>query len=321
MPTALVLRSNLEPTGGQRVLRQWFDHINAHPLWRCQLFVTPEALWPNDTPWAEPGGPEALVNGLPADVDLLLLEGLTDWPLLPPLLRRAPSPPRVHLIQHLRHADPADDRHAFLHLPAIRVAVSAPVAAALEASGRCCGPVLTIPAGLALPPPALAWDPQAPVLVLGLKAPELAMALGDQLQAKGIPHRLLLGPLPRDTFLAAIATAGVVVALPMASGEGLFLPALETLALGRPLVVPDAGGTRAFCRPGQNCLQPPASPAALAAAVEVLRDERARAEALAAAGTETARSFSPENEREAVHRLLDQLPWLWSQCSSSRNRA
>lgn len=325
MATALVLRSNLEPTGGQRVLRQWFDHINAHPHWRCQLFVTPEAPWPHDTPWAEPGGPEALVNGPPADVDLLLLEGLTDWPLLPPLLRHAPGPPRVHLIQHLRHADPADDRHAFLHLPAIRVAVSAPVAAALEASGRCCGPVRTIPAGLALPPPALDWDPQAPVLVLGLKAPELAEALGAHLQAEGIAHRLLLGPLPRNAFLAAIATAGVVVALPMASGEGLFLPALETLALGRPLVVPDAGGTRAFCHPGLNCLQPAADPAALAAAVRLLRTEPVQAGALAAAGPAAAAPFSLEAERRAVHGLLDQLPRLWGQVplasSSSRNRA
>jgi len=320
MATALVLRSNLEPTGGQRVLRQWFDHINGHPHWRCQLFVTPEAPWPHDTPWAEPGGPEALVNGPPADVDLLLLEGLTDWPLLPPLLRHAPGPPRVHLIQHLRHADPADDRHAFLHLPAIRVAVSAPVAAALEASGRCCGPVLTIPAGLALPPPALDWDPQAPVLVLGLKAPELAMALGRRLTAAAVPHRLLLGPLPQPEFHAAIAAAGLVVALPMAAGEGLFLPALETLALGRPLVVPDAGGNRAFCRPGNNCLQPAAEADALAVAVESLRADPMRAASLGAAGPATAALFSLAAERRAVHRLLDQLSQLWTEVSSCRNR-
>ena len=169
MATALLLRSNLEPSGGQSVLRQWFDHINAHPHWRAQLFVTPEASWPPQSPWADRQEHGSRLAHLPVAPDLVLLEGLTDWPLLPPAWLQAPLPPRLHLIQHLRHADPSDDRFVFLGLPAIRVAVSEPVRAALAASGRCRGPVLTIPPGLALPDPAGAADPQAPVLVLGLK--------------------------------------------------------------------------------------------------------------------------------------------------------
>jgi hypothetical protein len=318
MATALVLRSNLEPTGGQQVLRQWFDHIAAHPHWQCQLFVTPEADWVPHSPWADLRGSPQRLPAPPPAVDLLLLEGLTDWPLLAPARRRAADPPRLHLIQHLRHTDPHDDRFAFLPQTAIRVAVSEAVAAALAASGRCRGPLLTIPAGLPLPSPAPAWDPLAPVLVLGLKAPQLAQALAARLEARAIPHRLLLGPLPRDAFLAAIAAAGVVVALTMASGEGFFLPALETLALARPLVVPDAGGNRAFCRPQLNCLQPAAEADALADAVGTLRDDPARAAALAAAGPGAAAPFSLQAERQAVHRLLDQLPQLWSAASSSR---
>jgi hypothetical protein len=323
MATALVLRSNLEPTGGQRVLRQWFDHIAAHPSWHCQLFVTPEADWVPHTPWADI---EPRVSIPPSALDLLLLEGITDWPLLTPAQRWATAPPRLHLIQHLRHADPHDDRFVFLGLPAIRVAVSEPVAEALASSGRCRGPVLTIPAGLPLPTAATSWDPQAPVLVLGLKAPQLAQALGALLQAAAIPHRLLLGPLPQPDFFAAITAAGLVVALPMASGEGFFLPALETLALGRPLIVPDAGGNRAFCRAGLNCLQPPADAAALAAAVQCLRADRPQAAALGSAGPAAAAPFSLLAERQAVHRLLDQLPQLWADvlatgsASSSRNR-
>lgn len=217
----------------------------------------------------------------------------------------------------------------FLGLPAIRVAVSEPVRAALQACGRCRGPVLTIPPGQPLPDPGGAWDPQAPVLVLGLKAPQLARALGERLDAAAIPHRLLLGPLPRPMFLEAIAAAGLVVALPMAEGEGFFLPALETLALGRPLIVPDAGGNRAFCRNGINCLQPAPEAAALAGAVLTLTADRVRAGALAAAGPASAEPFSLAAERRAVHRLLDQLPQLWAEvptvgsgtCSSSRNNA
>jgi hypothetical protein len=79
-------------------------------------------------------------------------------------------------------------------------------------------------------------------------------------------------------------------------------------------VVPDAGGNRAFCRPQLNCLQPAAEADALADAVGTLRDDPARA----AAGPGAAAPFSLQAERQAVHRLLDQLPQLWSAASSSR---
>jgi hypothetical protein len=311
--TALMLRSNLEPSGGQMVWRQWFDHINAHPHWQALLFVTPEADWPAESPWADRRDPGTRLAALPQAPDLVLLEGLTDWPLLPSAWLYAVAPPRLHLIQHLRHADPADDRSALLPLPAIRVAVSEPVTAALAASGRCCGPLLTIPPGLALPEPAPAWDPAGPVIVLGLKNPGLAQQLGQQLAALQVRHRLLLGPLPRAAFLESMSAGGLVVALPMAEGEGFFLPALEAMALGRPLLVPDAGGTRAFCRDGVNCLQPAAAAEALTAAVLALLGDSSRAAALIAAGLETAGQFSIQAERQAVHGLLDQLPQLWAQ--------
>jgi hypothetical protein len=321
MATALLLRSNLEPSGGQSVLRQWFDHINAHPHWRAQLFVTPEAPWPPLSPWADRRDSAARLAQLPSAPDLVLLEGLTDWPLLPPAWLQAPLPPRVHLIQHLRHADPSDDRFAFLGLPAIRVAVSEPVRAALMASGRCGGPVLTIPPGLSLPAPATDCDLQAPVLVLGLKDPDLAQAVGDRLAAAAVPHRLLLGPLPRPSFLEAIAAAGQVVALPMPEGEGFFLPALEAMALGRPLLLPDAGGTRAFCRDGENCVQPAAEAGALVAAVLALRHDPDRARQLITAGLATAAGFSPAAERAAVQQLLDRLPQLLAQVSLAASDA
>src|SRR3712207_8258185 len=55
--------------------------------------------------------------------------------------------------------------------------------------------------------------------------------------------------------------------------EGFCLPVLEAMSTGIPVVCTDADGNRDFCRDGENCLMPAATPEAVAAAIErVLRE-------------------------------------------------
>ncbi len=78
-------------------------------------------------------------------------------------------------------------------------------------------------------------------------------------------------------------------------GEGFGLPALESMAIGCPVVTTDSGGVRQFAVDGENCVMvPPADAPALARAVEDLVRDPARRSALRAAGIATAESYSQD---------------------------
>jgi glycosyltransferase involved in cell wall biosynthesis len=78
-------------------------------------------------------------------------------------------------------------------------------------------------------------------------------------------------------------------------GEGFGLPALESMAVGCPVLTTDSGGVRQFATDGQNCaMVPPANPSALARALEALVLDPSRRAALRAAGIETASAYSQD---------------------------
>ncbi len=73
--------------------------------------------------------------------------------------------------------------------------------------------------------------------------------------------------IPRDQLLDWLARARVAVLVPNPE-EGFYLPAIEAMALGTLMVLPDCLGNRFFCEPGVNCFRPPWEVGAIVAQAE-----------------------------------------------------
>ncbi len=287
--------------GGHLKVFDYYQHAAAGGAVRPLLFMTPDSLRDQTNPWFAAGVAEQAAL-LPADS--YFLAGL-DWELLDRAGIDPGGKPTVNLVQHFRHTDPADPRYRYLRRPALRICVSAELADAVRASGMANGPVVAVPNGVDLTglAPYRGRAKTCDAFVAGLKNPELAAAVGAELARHGLCVDVALELRPRAEFLARLAAARVAVLLPIA-GEGFFLPALEAMALGSAVVVPDCGGNRGFCRDGETALVPPYSAAGLSAAALALWREPARRERLVAAGNEQARAHGLDRERAAFARLL-----------------
>jgi len=95
--------------------------------------------------------------------------------------------------------------------------------------------------------------------------------------------------------------------------EGFCLPPLEAMAAGAPVVCTDANGNRDFCRDGENCLIVDHDPAAVAAAVRRVLDDRALRARLVAGGRQTVLDYSWE-------RRIDQLEGFLTRVADERPR-
>jgi hypothetical protein len=296
-------------TGGHGKVWDYFNHALAAG-WDARVFLTPQSLRDAGNPWLAVSG-RIEPTWQPERADVLFLAGL-DWLALPPERQRGDQP-IINLVQHVRHADPAQPLRAFLSRRALRICVSAPVADAIGDTDEVCGPVRVIEAALNLPDrhdrsgqPA----PRAGLFIDALKAPALGLALADALKQQGIAATLIVERLARPEYLDRLAHAEIAVLLPHPT-EGFYLPALEAMALGCATVVPDCIGNRAYLEPGINALVPAPNPTALADVVRQLtRDAELRAR-LIAAGTATAARFGLSEERRRFHDLLAGLSELW----------
>lgn len=300
MPRILFHRDFAGYTGGHGKVWDYFRHALALG-WDARVYLTPDSLRDADNPWmAMPERIEAIWQS--AACDVLFLAGM-DWQALDDI--RRPPRPVINLLQHVRHAWPELPLRGFLQAPARRICVSQPVADAVLATGEVNGPLTVIPAALDLPDDAMphAHAGDGPVLIAGLKAPALAHALAEELRARSVVVELLDHWLPRADYLAQVARAAVVVTLPHPA-EGFYLPALEAMALGVPVVLGDCIGSREYARDGENCLLSPLEPRALADVVQLAR-QPARAARLREQGLETAQRFGQPREREAFARVLD----------------
>ena len=286
-------------TGGHGKVWDYFRHALALG-WDARVYLTPGAVRDASNPWM--AMPERIVSRWqPDDCDLLFLAGM-DWAALEDI--EAPPRPVVNLLQHVRHASPALPLRGFLRAPAQRICVSQPVADAVLATGEVNGPLTVIPAALDLPHQAMqrAIAEDGPVLVAGLKAPALAHALAEELRARGVNVAVLDQWLPRAEYLGRVARAAVAVTLPHPT-EGFYLPALEAMALGVPVVLGDCIGSRAYTRDGDNCLLAALEAGALAdAAARALQP--ALAARLREHGLATAQRFDQASERAAFAQLL-----------------
>src|SRR5690606_6535511 len=124
--------------------------------------------------------------------------------------------------------------------------------------GRVNGPVHVIEAALELPavpaPPAR----DEAVFIGALKQPVLGRALAAELQARGRNVLLADQWQARADYLGRLGRCSIAVLLPNPT-EGFYLPALEAMALGTAVVVPDCLGNRAYLEPGVNAQVPAAT--------------------------------------------------------------
>jgi glycosyltransferase involved in cell wall biosynthesis len=109
--------------------------------------------------------------------------------------------------------------------------------------------------------------------------------------------------MPRGDYLAEIAHAEVAVLLPLIA-EGFYLPALEAMALGVPVVTLDAVGNRAYLVPGENAIVPAPDAEDVADAVHALLVSPDRRAALIEAGRRTAGPCTLAGEQAQFSSLL-----------------
>jgi glycosyltransferase involved in cell wall biosynthesis len=291
-------------TGGHGKVWDYYRHAAAHPHWEPCIHFTHASVEAGN-PWREVSHGR-MRDWRPHAYDALFLAGM-DWQAWP---TDDPAIPVLNLVQHVRHADPDQALHAFLGRRAIRICVSRPVADAILATGAVRGPVHVIEAALDVPE-GLETVPKSGIVVGAIKHPVLGVALGSALRAQGLPVRVLETPLPRADYLAALAGAEIAVLLPHPT-EGFYLPALEAMALGCAVVVPDCVGNRAYLAPGHNALVPAEY------RLDDLLDCVMRLQApdvrgrLQSAGRQTASGYSQEREAAAFHAVLDGLHADWS---------
>jgi hypothetical protein len=283
--------------------------------WEVRVRFTEGSSWDESNPWR--AAPEfVLPPREPFHPDVVFVAGL-DWERLEGM---AVSTPVINLIQHVRHSDPDDPRYRYLCRPAVRIAVSREVSEAVQATGLVRGPVVTIPNAVdasEFPITRRFEDRPVDILVSALRQKALGARVASRLQAGGRSVRLLTDHVARPLFLESLADAKIVVVLPDRV-EGFCLPALEAMALGALVVVPNVVGNRSFCLAGVNCLMPEFDEESVVAAVE-------RAVALSTADSERLRGeaarmvakHSLDHERSRFHGVLAQLDELWAKAANS----
>jgi glycogen synthase len=143
------------------------------------------------------------------------------------------------------------------------------------------------------------WDrfPATELSLCGYDAPWKSGSMRDHLAELAGPHRdrlRFLGNLPPARLYSVLARADVV-ALP-SLWENFALAALETIALGRPLVATENGGFREMIVNGESgVLVPPRDAAALGAALVALLDDEAARERIGGAAARRAERFDKEH--------------------------
>jgi len=298
-----------EYTGGHQKVADYFYHLKSSPEFLPHISFSDETLWDRTNPWF-PDYQQQQAEYIPSNYDYAFLAGM-DWQRY--LTSNPPkNQPVVNLIQHVRHADPAQPMYEFLSQKAVRVCVSREVELAITATGRVNGPVFTIQNGIALPLlPGV--EKQHELLIFGPKNPIQAQVLGDELKKQGIIAHCINHWLPREQLLGVLAASRIAVLLPSET-EGFYLPALEAMHYADLTIVPDCVGNRSFCHDRQNCLFPAYNTPSLVAAVEEalhLLEQPEQLNIFKRNCANTLAYHSLERERTEFLGLMRQLDSIW----------
>ncbi len=305
----LFYRDFQEYTGGHQKVADYFYHLKSSVEFNVDIAFSSSTLWDSSNPWF-PEYVEKERSYIPANYDYAFLAGM-DWATYLSLNPK-PDQPIVNLIQHVRHAEPAQPMHRYLSERAVRVCVSQEVANTIQSTGLVNGPVFTINNGIAIPAVEKTTK-QHELFIFGPKNPEVAIALKDELAQQDINAHSINHWLARDELLSLLAASRIVVLLPN-STEGFYLPALESMSYADLTIVPDCVGNRSFCHDRQNCLFPAYNTPALAAAVKdalqiLQQPEQLNIFKRNCAGTLAYHSL--ERERTEFLGLMRQLDSIW----------
>lgn len=183
----------------------------------------------------------------PEDADLVFLAGM-DWQDY--LALGIKNKNIINLIQHVRHADPAQPLFEFLSQPAIRICVSESVRQAILPHAN--GPVHTIPMGhrISKKPEKRTND----IYILANKQPELGNKLADYFlshQYSVICHNKYV---QKHEVLNAMASSHISITLPHIT-EGFYLPGIEAMALSDIAIVPDCVASVEYTKGFNNAMR------------------------------------------------------------------
>lgn len=131
-------------------------------------------------------------------------------------------------------------------------------------------------------------------------------AVEQRIRALGLDDRVRVTGLLQDVR-PCIAACDVMV-IPSRKVETFSIAALESMALGKPMVMTDIGGARELVRPGEHgWLVPPGEVPALASALRRMQDPQARRRMGEAAAQHVRRHFPQETMARAYERALRSL--------------
>ena len=133
----------------------------------------------------------------------------------------------------------------------------------------------------------------------------VASLLSDSPEFK---FRAIRNPVGWDELRALYHWADVFLATPLVE-EGFYLPGLEAMAAGAVVISSDAGGNRAYCDFGENCIQVELDDAeGYVAALKILQTGSLdNIERLRRNGYETMKRHTLGHERERFGDFLDRL--------------
>jgi GT2 family glycosyltransferase/glycosyltransferase involved in cell wall biosynthesis len=135
-------------------------------------------------------------------------------------------------------------------------------------------------------------EPRPELWLFGIE-PELGEPLGARYELR-----------PSDAEVNELLNTATVF-VQTSRHEGFCLPVLEAMSTGLPVVCTDAHGNRDFCRDGENCLMPEATPGAVAAAIQRLLDDPGLRARLAEAGLRTAHEHDWSRRLDDLERFFE----------------
>jgi hypothetical protein len=297
-------------TGGHQKVADYFGHFISSKYFEPYISFSPASRWDEANPWFG-GDFHRLVDYLPTNYDFAFVAGM-DWRTYLDV-ERPVNQPVINFIQHVRHADPAEDVFEYLHQRAIRICVSQQVANSIQQTGNVNGPVFTIPNGVELP--VIGIEKNYDLIILGIKQPALALAIYERLKAApGLRILLVNQQVARNVWFEYLAASRSALLLPNFT-EGFYLPALEAMNYCDMVIVPDCMGNRDFCKNNQNCFMPHYNIESILASVEQALASLQNEHLLTAFKhqmRETLRTHSLANERKAFLALMADVKNVWA---------
>ena len=297
--------------GGHQKIADYMQHLESSFGYKPEISFSAQTHWDVSNPWF-PAYKEKSVPYDPDNYDFIFLAG-TDWKQYLPFTTA--NKPVINLIQHVRHADPQSDVYEFLSQRAIRICVSHQVAEAIGGTGKVNGPIYTIPNGVDLP--SVASEKIYDLIILGIKQPEIAIAIQQQLASYGLRILVIEQQVPRKEWFNLLAASHMALLLPNFT-EGFYLPALEAMKYCSLVIVPDCIGNREFCRDNQNCLMPEYTIHSILACVDrclqLLKDEQVLT-VFRQEMDKTLNIYTLTNERKAFLGIMRNIEKLWATSS------